>query len=194
MDFDLLNAVSYLEKPDGVVAIPLKSRYALSCRVKHNEAMGKLYRLSCTQHDWQPILLGYDFNALEPFLSHPPANAIRLMQQYWPGDLVICMPKGVHLQNEWFKPAQLGLMQPDDTIVREILSLQPGGALLVVDACRYDDPPAQTAVGLHNSFGDDVDFVLNRDEAIRQASVETVVSIESDGALRILRSGEVVLD
>jgi tRNA A37 threonylcarbamoyladenosine synthetase subunit TsaC/SUA5/YrdC len=166
----------------------------LTCRVEHNEAMGKLYRLSCTQQDWQPVLLGYDLNALEPFMSNPPANAVRLMRQYWPGDLIVRMSNGVHLRNEWFNPSRLGLMQPNDTLMRDILSLQPGGVLLAVDACRYDDPPARSAVSLYNSFGDDVDFVLNRDEAIGKPSAETVISIELDGALRILRSGEVVLD
>jgi tRNA A37 threonylcarbamoyladenosine synthetase subunit TsaC/SUA5/YrdC len=194
MDFDLLNAVSYLEKPDGVIAAPLKSRYVLACRVEHNEALGKIYRLSCTQSDWQPVLLGYDINALEPFMSNPPASATRLMQQYWPGGLIIRMSNGVCLRDEWFNPALLGLMQSDDALMRDILSLQSGGVLLAVDACRYDDPPARSAASLYNSFGDDVDFVLERDEAVWGSVPETVISIERDGALRILRSGEVVLD
>lgn len=194
MDFDLLNAVSYLEKPDGVIAIPFKSRYLLVCRVEHNEALGRLYRLSCTQQDWQPVLLGYDFNALSPFIRNPSPYALRIMEQHWPGGLIIRMASGIHLQDKWFDPSRLGLMQPDDDLIRDILSLQPGGILLAVDACRYHDAPAQTATALYNSFGDDVDFVLNRDEAIRQMNPETVVSIELDGSLRILRSGEVVLD
>jgi tRNA A37 threonylcarbamoyladenosine synthetase subunit TsaC/SUA5/YrdC len=194
MDFDLLNAVSYLEKPDGVIAIPFKGRYLLVCRLEHNDALGRLYRLSCTQQNWQPMLLGYDFNALSPFISNPPSNAMRLMEQYWPGGLVIRMAIGIHLQNKWFEPSRLGLMQPNDGLIRDILSLQPGGILMAVDACRYHDVPAQTATVLYNSFGDDVDFVLQRDEAICQSNPETVVSIELDGSLRVLRSGEVVLD
>lgn len=194
MDLDLLNLVSYLEQPDGVVAVPLNNRYILSCRVDRPDALGKLYRLSRDQQNWQPILLGYDMAALEPFIEHPPANVLRLMRQYWPGGLVIRIAQGVHLPNEDFEPSRLGLMQPDEVLIREILSLQPGGVLLAVDACRYDDPPARQAASLCNSFGDDVDFVLARDEALRQMIEETVVSAELDGSLRILRSGEVVLD
>jgi tRNA A37 threonylcarbamoyladenosine synthetase subunit TsaC/SUA5/YrdC len=194
MDFDLLNAVSYLEKPDGLIAIPLKHRYVLVCRIGHKEAMSKLYRISQTQSSWQPVLLGYDLNALATFMENIPAIASRLMEQHWPGELIIRMPGRIHVQQDNFEPSELGVMQPADPLTRDILSLQPGGVLLVVDACRYNDLPAQSAAELFNAFGDDVDFVLARDECIRPAGVETIVSIERDGSLRILRSGEVVLD
>lgn len=194
MDFDLLNAVSYLEKPDGVIAMPLKTRYVLLCRVEHNEALAKVYRMSCTQQNWQPMLLGYDHNALEPFISNPPATALKLMENYWPGALVIRMSMGIHLPGQWFDPTRLGLIQPDDSLIRDMLSLQPGGVLLAVDACRYDDPPAQKGADVFCSFGDDVDFVLSRDEIVAQEGPETIVSIEPDGAMRILRTGQIVID
>ncbi|HEY9745573.1 MAG TPA: Sua5/YciO/YrdC/YwlC family protein [Oculatellaceae cyanobacterium] len=193
MDFDLLNAVSYLEKPDGIIAAPFRNRYLLLCRFSQPEAVGKLFRLSRLQRERQPILLGYDYDALRPYWGTLPEKALRLMQNAWPGALIIRLPQEGGSCNT-FESGGLGMMQTDNALLLDMLALQPGGILLAVDACRDDEAPAQSAEAVYNTFGDDVDFVFALDERIVPSLPETIVSIEADGSMRILRSGEVVID
>lgn len=192
MDFELLNTVANLERPDGVAAIPGDASYSLCCRVDHVKALARITRIKGSTEPM--LLLGRDVNAFRPFLERIPLEAESLMQHYWPGPLILQLSKSADFPAGITGEEQIAVMQPISTRVLDLLSLTPGGILATTGACRYDDAPAATAAEVYNSFGDDVDYVLQDDGAVFDTLPATIVSVGSNGTVQVLRSGPIVLD
>lgn len=192
MDLSLLNALSYLEKPDGLIALPGPESYVLAVRPEHPEALSRLRRI---KGDTEPLLLlGRDIAAFSPFIDTLPHQAEFLMNRYWPGPLIILLDKSGDLPPAFSQHEQVKLLQPESETILDFLSLIPGGLLATLCAARVADPPARTAAAVYDSFGDDVDLILADDNALRESAAPTVISVEAGGTVHILRSGSIVLD
>jgi L-threonylcarbamoyladenylate synthase len=192
MDLSLLNAVSNLEQSAGVIALPVGTSYVLACRADHDEALARLRRVKGFSEPW--LLIGWEMDALRPFVQTLPEAAEHLMEAYWPGPLVLMLSKSDALSAEDAEPSQVKLLQPQEAIVQDLLALIPGGVLVTTCAGRFRDQPACTAEAVLDTFGDDVDYVLVDDETVKDAESPTVAAIEMDGRVRVLRSGRIVLD
>lgn len=188
MSFAILDAVSNLEKPDGVIALPWEKSYRLCTQPDHPQALGRIARMigKNMNEPGAMVLLGADIAAfgIEPEIW--PKTALLLAERYWPGSLVICLPQS--------ERPNAGLTQPREALWQDLLSMLPGGVLAAVPACRPGDEPAVTAQAVYDNFGDDVDFVLQDDDAVKDAKAATVIAVDADGGMRILRRGQIVLD
>ncbi len=192
MDLTLFNALAYLEKPDGLIALPGPENYVLAVRPENPDALSRLYRL---KGKGEPLLLlGWDQQAFLPYLAPLPSQATVLMKRYWPRPLILMVDKNPQLSEAFTSHPQLKLLQPASGSVLDLLSLNPGGLLATLCANRPGDAPARNAQAVLNSFGDDVDLMLENDAALAENEAPTVVSIEASGRLHLLRSGGIVLD
>lgn len=192
MDFTLLNALSNLEKPEGLIAMPGPEHYVLAVRPDYPEALARLHRVKGTTEPL--LLLGWDLEAFSPYVEPLPAKALQLIQQYWPGPLVLMVQRSNQLSDSFSQHCQVKIMQPDNQTLRDFLALNPGGLLATLCASRASDPPTRTATAVYNSFGDDVDFVIEDDRALEESVAPTVISVEADGTVHLLRNGGIVLD
>lgn len=191
MYFNLLNAVSYLERPDGVIAIPGLDTYA--ARPDHGQALARIHRITRRQEPF--LLLGCDQAALEPYWAALPESGQRLMRKHWPGALVLALDTRSDLPEPLTSgQAQMKFMLPECGLLQALLAMLPDGALAVSGANRLESPVACTAADVYNSFGEDVDYVLPGDDLVREAPSPTVVSVDSGGEIHLLRSGGIVLD
>jgi L-threonylcarbamoyladenylate synthase len=192
MDFTLLNALSNLEKPEGLIAIPGPEHYVLAVRPDHPQALARLHRV---KGNTEPLLLlGWDLDAFTPYIEPLHPKARQLIQQYWPGPLVLMVQRSHDLPHTFSQQGHVKIMQPNNQTLRDFLALNPGGLLATLCASRASDPPARTATAVYNSFGDDVDFVIEDDEALEENVAPTVISVEADGTVHLLRNGGIVLD
>ena len=197
MAFELLNAVSYLERPDGVVAVPGLDSYYLAAHPFHEEALRRIHRITRHTKETQEgfLLLGYDQAALLPYCGELPASAKTLMHKHWPGSLVLILPaEGSVFKDIVGLSGQVKVMQPECKLLRSLLSMIPGGVLAVSCASKNNAAPMSTAMEIYNAFGEDVDYVLPGDDLVQEASSPTVVSIWQNGEIHLLRSGGIVLD
>ncbi len=192
MDLTLLNALSYLEKPDGLIALPGPEGYILAVRPDRPAALERLYRLK--GHSEPLLLMGWDLPAFDPFIAPLPTEAERLIRQHWPGPLIILLEKCKQLPEEFSPLCSLKIMQPDNAMLLDLLSLNPTGLLLTLGAARGTDPPAREATAVYNTFGDDVDFVVHGDVEILESVAPTVVWVKPNDEIQLLRSGAIVLD
>lgn len=192
MDFELLNAVSILESPHGIVAIPGPEGYSLVARLDRPDTLGRIARITGNNADM--LLLGRDINAFTPYVATIPERAFDLMSRYWPGLLIVKLTKTAFLPQYISAGPMAMLMQPEAPLLLDLLSLVPGGILAASLTGRVGDPLPQTGQAVFDMFGDDVDFVLEQDETILQSGLATIVSIDQDGAVHLLRSGRIVLD
>lgn len=195
MNFELLNALSHLETPQGVIAFPTDTVYGLGCMVDKPQAVERIYRIKGRDETKPLILLGRDEASFQPYVSDIPPRAIELMHDHWPGALTIILPKSERLPDTITRGMQtVGLRIPACPLFLDMLSLVPQGLLATTSANRSGDPPCLTGREVHDTFGDDVDYVLVDDAAIHDKVASTVVAVEPDGSLHVLRTGAVVLD
>jgi len=192
MDFDLLNAVSNLETPDGVIALPGPDGYALAARLDRPQALSRIIRITGGKDSM--LLLGRDINAFTPYVDSIPVRAFDLMSRYWPGPLILLLEKSQNLPESLTNQPQVSLLQPDFPLLLDLLSLIPGGILAAASSGRKGEKAPRKAIEVLNTFGDDVDFVLRDDEMVLESAAPTVVSVNPDGDVHLLRSGRVVLD
>jgi len=192
MDFDLLNAVSLLETSNGIVAIPGPEGYGLASRPDRTETLERIQRI--TGSDSTMLLLGRDINAFTPYVETIPKPAFDLMTRHWPGLLIMQLPKASLVPANVCREAFVSLIQPEAPLLLDLLSLIPGGLLAISSSGRMGDVSPKTAQAVFDMFGDDVDYVLQQDDAVPQSEVATVVSIDQDGEIHLLRSGRIVLD
>jgi L-threonylcarbamoyladenylate synthase len=192
MDFALLNAVSNLEKPDGVIAIPGPDGYVLAARLEHPQALFRINRMT-GRHEGM-LLLGRDVDAFLPYIETIPLSGFELMKRYWPGALILLLTKKSALPEAVTPHTQVKLMQPESPMLLDLLYLIGGGILATGCASRDGEPPNMTAEAVFDTFGDDVDYVLQDDELVQEGGAPTVVSVDSEGSIHLLRSGRIVLD
>ncbi|MBX2860907.1 MAG: threonylcarbamoyl-AMP synthase [Vampirovibrio sp.] len=193
--YDLLNALAMLEKPDGVIAFPTDTVYGIGCLPDRVEAVEKIYRLKSRDAQKPLILLGKDSDSLTAFVETVPDIAKTLMTEHWPGPLTIVLAKNEKVPNAITKGFEtVGLRQPKCELLTELLSLVPGGVLATTSANVSGEPPCLTAKQVSDTLGNDLDFVLADDLAITDRLASTVIAIESDGTLRVLRTGSIKFD
>lgn len=193
--FEHLNALSALERPDGVIAFATDTVYGLGCQIDHPEAVARIYRIKGRDEQKPLILLGYEQQSFVPFVDDLPPVALDLMERHWPGALTIVLPKSGRVPETVSRGLEtVALRVPDCASFRELLKLVPGGVLATTSANRSGDAPALTASEVYSHFGDDVDYVLTDDAAIRHGVASTVVRVEPEGTIRVLRQGSVVID
>lgn len=192
MDFELLNAVANLETPEGVIALPGPDGYALAARLDRPKALSRIVRITGGKDAM--LLLGRDINAFTPYVESIPVKAFDLMSRHWPGALMILLHKGTNLPDSVTSQAQVSLMQPANPLLLDLLSLIPGGILAVSCSGRQGEKAPFKALEVFNTFGDDVDFVLQNDALCLESAPPTMVSVKPDGSVHLLRRGPVVLD
>jgi tRNA A37 threonylcarbamoyladenosine synthetase subunit TsaC/SUA5/YrdC len=72
---DYLNALSVLERPDGVIAFPTDTVYGLGCQVMHAGAIARIYRIKGRDEQKPLVLLGYEQQSFVPYVADLPAAA-----------------------------------------------------------------------------------------------------------------------
>lgn len=206
MDFDLLNAVSNLEPPDGVIALPTTGGYWLAGRPTHPQAVARAARLvkkvfpaaqaPAASQAWEegPLLLGWEPAALSAFASDWPATAQALIQRYWPGDLILQLPVPAGFPAFLAVDGLVRVQQPADPRILDLLAMTPGGVLA---ARRMEDvagQPVTQAKTVYDQWGEDVDFVLRDTRPCLSPCSPTEVRVPPQGAIRLLWQGGLVLD
>jgi tRNA A37 threonylcarbamoyladenosine synthetase subunit TsaC/SUA5/YrdC len=192
MDLMLLNAVSHLEKPDGLIALPGPEGYMLAVRPDRPLALQRLYRL---REQPEPLLLlGWDLQAFTPFIEPLPPGSAQLIKRHWPGPLIILLEKCRQLPQEFSPFGQLKILQPGCRLLSDLLALNPTGLLITLGAARGTDPAVRQAAEVYNTFGDDVDFVVQGDAEVLESVAPTVVWVKPNDEIQLLRSGAIVLD
>ena len=196
----------------GVAVIPTDTVYGLAAHPDFPEAVERLYTIKGREAKKPIALLASDVEAVVRFLgghigeaapsphqsaaligeaapsplhagkSVFPKTAADLAARHWPGGLTLVLPKGDIYE---------GLRVPDHEWTRRLLAAC-GGVLRVTSAnlsgqrAATDAPAALAEVGLS------ADIVV--DGGVSPGGVaSTVVKVDADGSLSVLRSGAVAV-
>lgn len=173
----------------GVAVIPTDTVYGLAARPDFPEAVERLYTIKGRELKKPIALLASDIAAIERF-GHPVEGRAReLAEKHWPGALTMVI--GQEPSSPGASPCQEGFRIPDHAETRELIAAC-GGVLRVTSANLSGKRPATDAPQALADVGLSADYVV--DDGVSPGGVpSTVVRVNPDGSLEVLREGAIAL-
>lgn len=185
-----------LNKPDGVIAFPTDTVYGLGCLVENEKAIQKIYTIKGRPSDKPLILMGCSIESLEKYVKFIPEKARNLMNYFWPGALTIILPKSRYVPDYITgEYTTIGLRVPEHPLTIEILKRCSKDMVLATtsanlsgepDLCHYND--------VKNLLANDVDHIVEEGAIPVSGRASTVVTINKDNTINVLRQGAIVID
>lgn len=164
----------------GVIVIPTDTVYGIAAHPDRPEAVARLSAMK-GRPDGKPIaLLAADAGAVRAFGARFPDGARRLADACWPGALTLVLACGERWE---------GFRVPNHAFTRDLLTAC-GGALRVTSANLSGAMPATSATRALQDVGLVADQVLD-DGLSPGGTASTVVKVEDDGTLTVLREGAI---
>lgn len=162
----------------GVAVIPTDTVYGLAARPDCQAAVDRLYSIKGRELKKPIALLASDIAAIERLGFSLAGKARELAERHWPGALTLVVGKE-------------GFRIPDHVGTRKLLAAC-GGVLRVTSANLSGQRPATDAPQALAEVGLSADYVV--DDGISPGGVpSTVVRVNDDGSLTILREGAIRL-
>lgn len=168
----------------GVAVIPTDTVYGLAAHPAFPSAVDRLYTIKGREAKKPIALLAADSAAAAAFLGHPlPPAAQRLADRFWPGALTLVLPSVGDVYE--------GLRVPAHEWTRKLLAAC-GGTLRVTSANLSGGRPAVDAAEALADVGLSADVVVD-DGPSPGGVASSVVKVDPDGGVSVLRSGGVKL-
>ncbi|MBQ0031979.1 MAG: Sua5/YciO/YrdC/YwlC family protein [bacterium] len=174
---EFARAVEVLNR-GGVAVIPTDTVYGLAARPDFSGATERLYTIKGREAKKPIALLASDIAAIERFGYPIEGKARELAERHWPGALTLVLGKE-------------GFRIPDHAETRELIAAC-GGILRVTSANLSGQRPATDAPQALADVGLSADYVV--DDGVSPGGVpSTVVRVNPDGTLEVLREGAIAL-
>lgn len=171
----------------GIVAIPTETYYGLGVDPFNPTALRRLAKAKGRPDDKPILLLIGAPEQLSDLVDHIPLAATALMEAFWPGPLTIVFPArtGFH-ELITAGTGTVGVRWTSLAPLAHILRLV--GPLTGTSANRSGEKPAQTALEVHQAFGDEIDLIVDAG-TMPGGMPSTVIQIQ--GQAQILREGAI---
>lgn len=167
-----------------VGVLPTDTLYGLVASARLPEAVQRVYDLK-GRSDHKPCIILVDSVETARTLGMP-LHELEVAAAYWPASLSVIFssldPRYEYLQRELGWPP---LRVPADPDLRHFLA--QSGPLIAPSANMQGEPPAQTIQEAERVFDERVDFYV--DGGRRHGEPSTLVRVEADGTLAVLRHG-----
>ena len=162
----------------GVAVIPTDTVYGLAARPDRPAAVDRLYTIKGREAKKPIALLASDIAAVERFGYLVKGKARELADKHWPGALTLVI-------------GAEGFRIPGHAETRELIAAC-GGVLRVTSANLSGRRPATDAPQALKDVGLSADYVV--DDGVSPGGVpSTVVRVNPDGSIGVLREGAIVL-
>lgn len=160
--------------------IPTDTVYGIAAHPACASAVGRICTIKGRPTGKPIALLAADVASVTAFGAVFPVSAQRLADAFWPGALTLVLPCGSSYE---------GFRVPDHEATRALLAAC-GGTLRVTSANLSGAMPATSAAEALKDVGLEADLII--DGGVSPGGVaSTVVKIEPDGALTVLREGAI---
>jgi len=188
MIVSLSEAVSRLARGE-LVAYPTETVYALGADALQASALARLLATKGRSAERGLSVLIGDAAELARISPGLPAAALRLAARFWPGPLTLVIPVADPAFTPVATPLGVGFRcSPQPSAA----ALARAAAPVVSTSCnRSGEPPCATAAEVEAHFGREL-AILGGEPASGLAP-STVVAVGADGALRLLRAGDLDL-
>ena len=176
---ETVDTVARLLLTGGVAVIPTDTVYGLAAHPGCADAVDRLYTIKARSEKKPIALLAADVESIERFGYPITGKAKELAEKHWPGALTMVIGKE-------------GFRIPDHDWTRRLLKTC-GGVLRVTSANMSGKRPATDAGTALSEIGLACDEIV--DDGISKGGVaSTVVRVNADGSLEILRQGAIRIE
>jgi len=172
-------------KTGGLVVYPTDTVYGLGCDPFNAEAVKRVFRVKGEREKPLPILAS-DIEQAEK-IAYLSKNARKIVERFWPGPLMIVVPKKPTLPNiVTCSLGSVGVRVPKHDLAIQFISLS-NGLLVGTSANKAGKKPTLTASEAAEQLGKEVDVILDMGPTSLGVP-STVISLTSEKP-RILREG-----
>jgi len=173
----------------GEVAFPTDTVYGLSCLLMDPSAVEFLYRLKRRPAHLSVIALIPEADAVYPLVESVPEIAEALMARFWPGPLsIIFRASPLVPPRVAGERGTIALRVPRHPLCDALLAAV-AGPMVSSSANLSGRPPCADAIEIVQSFGNQIDIVLDGGR-VPETAPSTVVDV-TGGGLEVVRAGAV---
>ncbi|WPD24403.1 MAG: L-threonylcarbamoyladenylate synthase [Candidatus Electrothrix scaldis] len=185
-----LDEAARLLRQGGLIAFPTETYYGLGVDPFNAQALQRLFAVKQRQTDKAILVLVADQAQVIDLVAEVPAVLQQLMHHFWPGPLTLVFPGRASLPTLLTGgTGNIGIRQSSHPFAARLLSTF-GGPITATSANRSGAPPATTAAEVQESFGSEIDFILDGGTTPGGAG-STLVSCDQQQQLHCLREGAV---
>ena len=185
----LIEQAADILKNGGVIGYPTETIYGIGCSALNRDAVKRIYKLKHRDQSKAMILIAGDIIQVSELVKSIPEAAERLIENFWPGPLTIVFETSSRLKEFAFgRRKTVAIRIPDCTICLELIK-ETGFPIVSTSANLSGEPSATTAEEVVNSFGEDLDIIIDGGRTPENLP-STVVDITRTPA-RIVREGAI---
>ncbi len=183
-----LNKAAELIKNGEIVGIPTETVYGLGADASNEDAVRKIFAAKGRPADNPLIVHLADFNDAVKYTSHIPEIAYKLAGAFCPGPLTIILPKNDKIPSVTSGGLDtVGIRVPAHPVMRRIIELS-GCPIAAPSANTSGYPSPTTAAHVMGDMNGKISAVVDGGQS--EFGLEsTVISIENENTVRILRPG-----
>lgn len=183
-----LHVAAEVMRMGGIVAYPTETFYALGAKFDDTEAIERICELKGRSADKAISIIASDDRMVMTLASDISEEAQALMDSHWPGPLTMVLPAQEGLPQRVTQCGTIAVRVPGDSFALRLVSMT-GFAITATSANPAKMPPADTAQGVIDYFGDEISLVI--DGGTTPGGLpSTIVDLTRDKA-RVLRAGAV---
>ncbi len=171
-----------------VIAYPTETVYGLGADAGSAAALRRLYALKGRDAARRVSVLVSGIEELARRVPELPPAARRLAEQHWPGPLTLVVGVPVGVLDPVRGERGVGFRCSPHPTAAALLRAA-GRPLLSTSCNRSGDEPCRTADDVERAFG--AEFCVVGGEPSGGARPSTVVAVDADGALELLREGAI---
>ncbi len=188
-DVEIIEHAMFTVLEGGTVAVPTDTVYGIAADATNAEAVERLYRMKGRNRQKALAILCHNTDMLSHLVIRFPEKVEELMEEFWPGSLTIIFPKPVGALAGVSATRSIGVRIPDNTTTLALISMV-ARPLATTSANLAGEPPATTAEGVVEAFGDEIDCIL--DGGPTPGPVASTVLSVVEAPYRILREGTIM--
>ncbi len=179
-------------KQGGMVIIPTDTIYGIIGSALKPKTIKRLYEYRRARLDQKPfIILINQISDLDKFSIDLTSKQKKVLEEIWPGKVSVTLPCSNKKLNYLHCGLEtLAFRLPTDKRLREIIKAV--GPLVAPSANPANLPPAKTIKEAEAYFGDKINLYIDGGMIIGEPS--TLISLNNDGTIKILRQGALKLD
>lgn len=173
----------------GVVAFPSETSYGLACDPRSPGALRSIYRLKGREKGKPLPLIASSLTQVRS-IAYLNSKAQKLAKRYWPGPLTLVLSSKTKLPSSVAPRGNMAIRVSSHPTARR-LARGLGFPITATSANLSGESAAQSASEVSKVFGGRLHVIDGG--RLRKSAPSTIVQVEPDGSLRILRRGAIKL-
>ena len=193
---EIVNIRKALQKPDGIIAFPTDTVWGIGCLIENENAVKKIYSVKGRSQSKPLILLGSKIEYLMPYVAHLHENALKIIDKYLPGAITLVVPKSEKTPSYITSGYDtVGIRIPDYQPLLELFENAVDKHILATTSANISNREATASKNIvKTTIGEKVDYILDNYGFMPKGTESTVVSVNAEGNIKILRQGAIIIE